>query len=94
MLVESLKKLLQICTKKTPFINHNRHMCKQQNWFIMGSPLGVLFANFYIGIVEEHVFFNLNVPLIYCWYADDTFIPVGFGETLMNLGAPLLTSHL
>ena len=40
----------------------------------MGSPLGVLFANFYLGTIEEKVINDTNKPIIYCRYIDDIFI--------------------
>ena len=40
----------------------------------MGSPLGVLFANFYLGSIEEKVINDINKPLIYCRYIDDISI--------------------
>ena len=41
----------------------------------MGSPLGVLFANFFMGSIEEEVFGrNYNLPDIYWCYVDDIFI--------------------
>ena len=42
----------------------------------VGSPLGELFANIYIGLVEERVFSELPVPPIYCRYIDDTIVEV------------------
>ncbi|XP_076037514.1 uncharacterized protein LOC143022969 [Oratosquilla oratoria] len=42
----------------------------------MGSPLGVLFANFFMGTVEEQVFGDIQRPSTYCRYIDDTFICV------------------
>ena len=36
--------------------------------------LGVLFAGFYMGVVEERVFSQHPKPPIYCRYVDDTFI--------------------
>ena len=60
---ESLKKILQICTKEVPFINHSGQMYHQCDGVAMGSPLGVLFTNFYMGVVEEHVYPNSLFPL-------------------------------
>ncbi|XP_068227649.1 uncharacterized protein [Palaemon carinicauda] len=40
----------------------------------MGSPLGVLFANFYMGVVKERVFSQIRVPDVYVRYIDDTFV--------------------
>ncbi|XP_068211740.1 uncharacterized protein [Palaemon carinicauda] len=51
----------------------------------MGSPLGVLFANFYMGVVEERVFSHLECPLDYFRYIDDTFIKATSTEAIKNL---------
>ncbi|XP_068229378.1 uncharacterized protein [Palaemon carinicauda] len=51
----SLRALLEICTKKAPFTTNKGHIYSE-NWVAMGSPLGILFANFYMGVVEERVF--------------------------------------
>ncbi|XP_068242352.1 uncharacterized protein [Palaemon carinicauda] len=40
----------------------------------MGFPLGVLFVNFYMGIVEERVFKKISQPDLYVRYIDDTFV--------------------
>ena len=40
----------------------------------MGSPLGVLLANFFMGSIEEEVFSRIQKPIIYCRYIDDIFI--------------------
>ncbi|XP_064107999.1 uncharacterized protein LOC135216554 [Macrobrachium nipponense] len=53
---ESLKTLLDICMKRAPFTTHGGQMFIQKDGVAMGSPLGVLFANFYMGTVEERVF--------------------------------------
>ncbi|XP_064089219.1 uncharacterized protein LOC135203418 [Macrobrachium nipponense] len=47
----SLHTLLDICTKRAPFSTHRGQMFCQKDGVAMGSPLGVLFANFYMGAV-------------------------------------------
>ena len=51
----------------------------------MGSPLGPLFANFYMGTVEERVFSSTPPPLKYCRYIDDAFVAVSSEEQLNQL---------
>ena len=51
----------------------------------MGSPLGPLFANFYMGVVEEKVFSSIPPPETYCRYIDDTFIAVQHKEDVISL---------
>ena len=55
-------------------------MYVQQDGVAMGSPLGVLFANFYMGVVEERVFSKIPRPHIYCRYIDDTFVSLDTEE--------------
>ena len=53
------------------------HMYKQVDGVAMGSPLGVLFANFYMGTIEQKVLVDMNLkPAIYCRYVDDSFTQV------------------
>ena len=56
----------------------------------MGSPLGVLFANFFMGTVEELVFTELNKPEIYCRYIDDIFVKTKDEEELLQLKTKLI----
>ena len=42
----------------------------------MGSPLGCLFAEMYMGKVEERTFNSLNRPKIYARFRDDIFTTV------------------
>ncbi|XP_069194318.1 uncharacterized protein [Procambarus clarkii] len=43
----------------------------------MGSPLCVLFANFYMGTIAQKVLVGINLkPAIYCRYDDDIFTQV------------------
>ncbi|XP_076064965.1 uncharacterized protein LOC143039007 [Oratosquilla oratoria] len=51
----------------------------------MGSPLGVLFANFVMGIVEREVFSTTRKPPIYTQYVDDIFVFVRDQRELENL---------
>ena len=39
----------------------------------MGSPLGPVLANIFVGIQEEHLFSMVSKPLLYYRYVDDTF---------------------
>ncbi|XP_076034533.1 uncharacterized protein LOC143021128 [Oratosquilla oratoria] len=72
----ALKSLLEICTKEAPFRCPRGRMYVQRDGVAMGSPLGVLFANFFMGTVEEQVFGDIQRPSTYCRYIDDTFIRV------------------
>ncbi|XP_068227971.1 uncharacterized protein [Palaemon carinicauda] len=82
---QALLTLLAICTKRAPFTTHHGHMYFQKDGVAMGSPLGVLFANFYMGIVDERVFSQLECPLAYFLYIDDTFVKATSTEAIENL---------
>ncbi|XP_064117579.1 uncharacterized protein LOC135223001 [Macrobrachium nipponense] len=71
---DSLRTLLDICTKRAPFTIHRGQMYRQKDGVAMGSPLGVLFANFYMGEVEERVFSQYRWPRTYRHYIDDIFV--------------------
>jgi len=71
-----LKSLLEICTTEAPFLSPDGKLYKQIDGVAMGSPLGVLFSNFYMGYVENSIFntFPELKPKIYMRYVDDIFI--------------------
>jgi len=72
---ETLKKLLYICTTKTPF-NFNGKTYIQKNGVSMGSPLGPTFADFYMSNIENKILNDNNPtnPEFYVRYVDDTFV--------------------
>ena len=55
----------------------------------MGSPLGVLFANFFMGCVEEEVFKTTTKPAIYCRYIDDIFMKTETAEDIQQIKTKL-----
>ena len=59
---ETLRKMLEICTTKTPFRNTNGNIYVQTEGVSMGNPLGPTFANFYMCNLENSVLptFSLN----------------------------------
>ncbi|XP_064096302.1 uncharacterized protein LOC135208085 [Macrobrachium nipponense] len=71
---DSLRTLLDICTMNTPFTTHRGQMYHQEDGVAMGSPLGILFANFYMGEVEERVFSQHRCPRTYRRYIDNIFV--------------------
>ncbi|XP_064080862.1 uncharacterized protein LOC135197735 [Macrobrachium nipponense] len=46
---------------------------RQKDGMAMGSPLGVLFANFHVGTMEKSVFTRMQQPRRYIRYIDDIF---------------------
>ncbi|XP_076030954.1 uncharacterized protein LOC143019143 [Oratosquilla oratoria] len=47
----------------------------------MGSPLGVFFANFFMGTIEEKVL-SEKKPSVYCRYIDDIFVMFNTADEL------------
>ena len=81
-----LRELLSICTKEMPFKTPDGSLYKQTDGVAMGSPLGPLFANFYMGDLETNVFNSSNVkPHIYARYVDDIFIQVENDKQISDL---------
>ena len=69
-----LRELLECCTKEAPFTCPRGNKYVQIDGVAMGSPLGVLLANFFMGSIEEEIFKETEKPDIYCRYVDDIFI--------------------
>ncbi|XP_045116825.1 uncharacterized protein LOC123507729 [Portunus trituberculatus] len=79
--------LLRACTKEVPFYGPDGNMYTQIDGVAMGSPLGVLFTNFYMGTLEEKVF-SLHPelkPPIYARYIDDIFINTNSEANVLQL---------
>ena len=55
-----LKSLLTTCTTETPFRNVNGDLYVQTDGVAMGSPLGPLFANYYMCHIENTILPQLN----------------------------------
>ena len=49
-------------------------MFMQTDGVAMGSPLGPILANIFVGYNEERLFRTIKKPLIYVRYVDDTFV--------------------
>ena len=88
---KAMKTLLEICTKEAPFTCPRGRMYQQIDGVAMGSPLGVLFANFFMGTIEEELL-STNRPSIYCRYIDDTFVCVKDPQELQELRQRFITS--
>ncbi|XP_076030423.1 uncharacterized protein LOC143018725 [Oratosquilla oratoria] len=84
-----LRKLLEACTTESPFRGPDGKLYRQVDGVAMGSPLGVLFANFYMGLVERRVFSDpLIRPHSYGRYVDDIFVEARDHTHLLELSSP------
>ncbi|XP_076066933.1 uncharacterized protein LOC143040124 [Oratosquilla oratoria] len=81
----TLRQLLLACTKEVPFYSHRGDLFQQIDGVAMGSPLGVLFAHFYMGTVEERVFEGTKRPKMYTRYIDDCFLSFDAPQDLTHL---------
>ena len=69
-----MRELLEMCTMETPFYAPNGQLYQQIDGVSMGSPLGPMFANFYMSEIEERSKEMIKEMKIYCRYVDDIFI--------------------
>ena len=70
-----LEQLLRACTTESPFRGPDGLLYRQKEGVAMGSPLGPLFADFYMSHIEQKVLNDPNIaPHIYCRYVDDVFV--------------------
>ena len=85
-----LEKLLRACTTECPFRGPDGKMYVQKEGVAMGSPLGPLFANFYMCFIENKTLSETSpAPSTYCRYVDDIFVEVQDGEHLQKVIAGL-----
>ena len=98
---ESLRQLLEICTKQAPFRCPQGRLFRQIQGVAMGSPLGPTFANFYMGYLEDNIFSDpTKRPNIYARFIDDVFVQIKDNQQLVNLKKTLsnkilfLSSHM
>ncbi|XP_076064990.1 uncharacterized protein LOC143039026 [Oratosquilla oratoria] len=70
-----LRKLLETCTTESPFRGPDGKLYRQVDGVAMASPHGVLFASFYMGLMERRVLFDPVIrPHSYGRYVDDIFV--------------------
>ena len=65
--------LMGIATKSLSF-SFNEIMYRQIEGVSMGSPLGPILANIFVGFQERRLFDTFPQPFIYLRYVDDTFV--------------------
>lgn len=79
-----LRELLKICMKEAPFICPRREMYCQIDGVAMGSPLGVLFANFFVGSIESTIIKSQR-PIVYTRYIENIFVCIKDASDLLSL---------
>ncbi|XP_076029841.1 uncharacterized protein LOC143018367 [Oratosquilla oratoria] len=80
-----LRELLRICTQEAAFHCPRGKLYQQIDGVAMGSPLGVLFANFFMDSVEKEVFNRFGRPLLCGRYVDDIFVRITDSEEREHL---------
>ena len=70
---EVCRELLNMATVNVEF-SFNDHMYRQVDGVAMGSPLGPILANIFVGYHEERLFNSCAMPILYRRYVDDIFI--------------------
>ena len=68
-----LKRLVLLCTQNVQFSFNNKYYF-QKDGVAMGSPLGPLLADIFMGYAENFLFDNSLSPLQYYRFVDDTFV--------------------
>ncbi len=93
------EELLRKATRKVQF-SFDGCMYEQVDGVAMGSPLGPILANIFVGFHERRLFQNINEPLVYFRYVDDTFAlfasrddAINFLQSLNNLHQSLKFTH-
>ena len=66
----TLRKILLLCTTEVPIFDHQGKIFIQRNGIAMASVLGPIFSNFYMSVLENKGFNNINKPNIYLRYAN------------------------
>ena len=83
---KQLKDLLLLCTTQTSFMTPENIIYQQIDGVSMGSPLGPIYANYYMSHIENNILPNMhNPPTLYCRYVDDTLLLVNNQQQLNNI---------
>ena len=81
-----MKQLLTICTKEAPFKHIDGNIHQQTDGIAMGSPVGCIFANFYMSSLEIQTLNELNKkPELYARYIDDILLVVDDENELLTI---------
>ena len=81
-----LKELLELFSKECPFYGTDVNLIIQRDGVAMGSALGPLLANLYMGHLEQAIIDKkINKPHRYCKYVDDIFLQVYNEQEIIQL---------
>ena len=69
---QKFRELLEFATLNVEF-SFNYEMYQQTDGVAMGSPLGPILANIFVGAMEEKLFSQTTKPPVYFRYVDDVF---------------------
>ena len=86
------EELLDKATQKVQF-SFNGTMYEQIDGVAMGSPLGPVLANIFVGIQEERLFTRTSKPSLYYRYVDDTFAIFDSRDEAVNFLSELNGLH-
>ena len=65
--------LLKMAVKNVEF-SFNSHIYKHIDGVAMGSPLGLILANIFVGLLRSILFSKFQKPIHYIRYVDDIFV--------------------
>ena len=81
-----------LATKSVSF-SFNEVMYRQVDGISMGSPLGSLMANVFVGFLEKTLFQKVSKPYYYARYVDDTFACFGSRDEALKFFQDLNGLH-
>ena len=84
--------LMEIATKSVSF-SFNEVMYCQIDGISMGSPLGPILANIFLGFHERQLLKKFPKPFIYWCYVDDTFVSFSSRSEALNFFHKLNDLH-
>ena len=67
------KEILHMAVLSVEF-SFDGKMYKRIDGVAIGSPLGPILANIFVGYLESKLFLSCKSPLMYLRYIDDTFV--------------------